>query len=211
VRPAYGLAEATVAVTLADGVSDLAAMEINGSAIVSSGRPLDGVEVRIDRPQGSGPDEIGEILVRGPSVTGRLIGGTLRKDADGWLRTNDQGTMRDGELIVVARGDDVVLVGGRKIYMEDVDAAASDVTGVRRGCAIGVPEPGNGAFHIVLEPDDDDGDQEVLVRDVRLAVSRAVNVLPTAVHVAQRGEVLKTSSGKPRRAATDDAVGLTRG
>lgn len=74
----------------------------------SAGRPLPGVELRI---------ESGEILVRGPNVAAGAVGG------DGWLHTGDLGRLdEDGFLWVEGRADDLIVSGGENVRPEEVEA-----------------------------------------------------------------------------------------
>ncbi|MFI6041779.1 AMP-binding protein [Nocardia sp. NPDC051321] len=149
--PAYGMAEATLAVTsvpsdeeprglivdstaLADGaVTETAADDPTGTAMVSAGRPCAGVSL-----PGLSADRLTEITVRSPSLA---LGywadeaGTERQFADGGLRSGDLGFVRDGELYPVGRMDDVVSVAGRKVYAREVENAVDRIDGVRRGCS----------------------------------------------------------------------------
>ncbi|HET7727609.1 MAG TPA: alpha/beta fold hydrolase [Candidatus Limnocylindrales bacterium] len=116
VVPTYGLTEAT------SGVTALPASE-SPSAPGSSGRPLPGVDLRIDAPSG----EEGEILVRGSMVFAGYDGdeaataGVL--DADGWLRTGDIGRLdADGRLAVLDRREDLLVSGGENVYPAQVEA-----------------------------------------------------------------------------------------
>lgn len=111
--PCYGLAEATLAVSIAPlrrGVlarrSD--ATRAVGSALVSSGRPVAGTEIRIVSPSGEpvADGTEGEIEVRGPGVATRFLtdeGALPATAGDGWLATGDLGVLMDGELHVSGR------------------------------------------------------------------------------------------------------------
>jgi fatty-acyl-CoA synthase len=106
------------------------------------GRPVAGLEIRICAPESGAvlaDREIGELEFRGSSVT---PGYYNRPDAtadtmhDGWLRTGDLAYTLDGELVVCGRIKDVIIVGGRNVFPEDVEAAASGAEGVRAGNVI---------------------------------------------------------------------------
>ena len=93
------------------------------------GRPVPGLEMRIvdpdtfeERPE----RHVGELLIRGTSVT---PGYYKRPDAtaelfhDGWLCTGDLGYLLDGELVLCGRIKDVIIVGGRNVFPEDIERA----------------------------------------------------------------------------------------
>src|SRR5213078_2597286 len=106
------------------------------------GRPIPGLEIRISDPQTGSPmdeREVGELEIRGESVTPgyfRHPEATRNAFRDGWLRTGDLAYMADGELVVCGRIKDVIIVGGRNLFPEDVERAVADVDGVRAGNVI---------------------------------------------------------------------------
>ncbi|MET7989562.1 fatty acyl-AMP ligase [Amycolatopsis sp. NPDC005232] len=167
VFPAYGMAEATLAVSFAPlftgltlDVVEADALEADDRAVpvpegdsrrgtdaVRSfavlGRPLDGLEASIVSADGSllGDREVGEIRLRGPAVTpGYLtVDGPLdTQDADGWMKTGDLGYLIDGQIVICGRRKDVIIMGGRNLYPTDIERAATSVEGVRAGNAVAV-------------------------------------------------------------------------
>ena len=89
------------------------------------------------RPRGE--REVGELELRGPSVTPgyyRNAEATAATFDDGWLRTGDLAYLVDGELVVCGRLKDVIIVGGRNVFPEDIERAAATVEGVRAGNVI---------------------------------------------------------------------------
>lgn len=113
----YGLTEAGTVVTLND---------VSGKYRPDSvGMPLRGTEVRIHDP---GPDGVGEVFVRGPTVMSHYLddpGLTAETLVDGWLRTGDLGILgRDGHLRLMGRRKNmIVTAGGLNVYPEDIENA----------------------------------------------------------------------------------------
>ena len=117
------------------------------------GRPVQGLEIRDRRPRhrrrARRSARSGELEIRGTSVT---PGYYKRPDAnaelfhDGWLRTGDLAYLLDGEMVMCGRIKDVIIVGGRNVFPEDIERALADVDGVRAGnvIAFGVDLPGQG-------------------------------------------------------------------
>ena len=161
--PVFGMAEATLAVTfpaVGDGMTvdavDRHALEHDRRAVAPAadaspesvrrlaklGRPLDGFELRIVDPATGAvraEREVGELELRSPSVTPgyyRNAEATAATFDDGWLRTGDLAYLVDGELVVCGRQKDVIIVGGRNVFPEDVERAAATVEGVRAGNVI---------------------------------------------------------------------------
>src|SRR5262249_59722055 len=100
---------------------------------------------------------VGEIRLAGPSV----MVGYYKQEAltdevirDGWLRTGDLGYLSRGELFGCGRVRDLIIVHGRKYHPQDLEWAADDVNGVRRGrvVAFGVESDGADRVVIVVEP-----------------------------------------------------------
>lgn len=109
----YGLTEA------ASQVATLApedALQKLGSA----GKPLMPTDLRVDAPTG----EVGEIMVRGPSISPGYLNRGPSVDKEGWLRTGDVGRLdEEGYLYVVDRREDLIISGGENVYPAEVEAA----------------------------------------------------------------------------------------
>ena len=139
VRVVYGLTEAAPVVT-ADRAS---APKKPGS----SGYAIPGVEVAVLDPEDRvlGPDELGEICVRGPNVMAgyhNLPEETARALRGGWLHTGDIGTIdADGYLFVVDRVKDIIIRGGLNVYPHDVEEVLHEHPAVAEAAVLGVPDP----------------------------------------------------------------------
>jgi fatty-acyl-CoA synthase len=124
---------------------------------------------------------------------------TAAASHDGWLRTGDLAYLVAGELVVCGRLKDVIIVGGRNVFPEDVERAVASVDGVRVGnvIAFGIDGvKGREALVVVAETKVDD------VATVREAVvGRVLDAvgLPSEVVLVSPGSLPKTSSGKLQR------------
>lgn len=114
----------------------------------SIGRPLPDVEVKIVDDEGEvlPPNQVGEILARGP----RVMSGYWKDEEktsevmtdDGWLRTADKGWMdEDGYIYLAGRGDDMIIRGGENISPEEVENILQSNPNVDEAAVIGVPDP----------------------------------------------------------------------
>lgn len=131
----YGLTEAAPVLTVAQGGPKARAGSV--------GKPVPGVEVRIDKPNADG---VGEVLARGPNV---MLGYADNEeatrqviDADGWLHTGDLGKLDGrGQLLLVGRAKDVIVASnGENVYPDDVEARLGKVEHVAELCVLGVPD-----------------------------------------------------------------------
>ena len=127
----YGLTQATSQVATATPAQVRA-----GSS--GCGRPLDGVEVRIEGPERG----VGQILVRGPTVAPRYLGSEEPiTDAQGWLRTGDLGRLDgDGRLHVEGRRGRLILSGGVNVQPQEVEAFLRGIPGIRDVAVVGLPD-----------------------------------------------------------------------
>ncbi len=206
--PSYGMAEAVLAVTgtrapvpwhacpldaLAPGAGEVPA-GAGARPIVGCGKPLPGYEVRIDG------GAVGEILVKGPSVADVYANGAAVTDGDGWFHTSDIGAMRDGELYVLGRTDDVFQVAGRNIYAIDVEAYASEVAGVCSRRVVAVPDGSTLTLVAECEPEFSDRANVAQVAQVlRQQIVSRLGLAPQRVLMTRRGSLPLTASGKIRR------------
>jgi len=146
----YGLTEASPAVATSLGTG----RHRPGSV----GRPLPGVEVRLVDEAGHDAlrGDPGEIWVRGPNVFAGYWRDTATTAAvrteDGWLRTGDVGVVGDeGDLFVVDRQKDLVIVSGFNVFPAEVEKVLSDMDGVAEAVVVGRPDPDTGeAVEVVV-------------------------------------------------------------
>ena len=131
----------------------------------------------------------------------RYTDGTAPVDVDGWFTTNDLGFVHDGQLHVVGRRDDVLVVAGRKLHAHDLEDAAAGA-GIRPGSVQVVRGP-DGHPVVLFEPEADAAlDCAALGRlcaAVGGRVLEAGGVAPEAVLACPPGTLPRTPSGKPRR------------
>jgi len=158
---AYGLTETSSTIALL-GPEDHREAHNHPDPLVarrldSVGKPLPTVEVEIRGEDGSvlGPNELGEVFVRGPQVSGEYQGRKLTDD-DGWFPTRDSGFIDDhGFLFLAGRIDDVIVRGGENISPGEVEKVLRSHDGVEDVAVVGVPSVEWGetlAAAVVLKP-----------------------------------------------------------
>jgi fatty-acyl-CoA synthase len=230
ILPAYGMAEATLAVSFSPCGAGLIVDEVdadllaalhravpatkgNTRRLASLGPLLDGIEARIVDEDGNvlPTRGVGVIELRGePMTAGYLtIGGYIpTQDEHGWYDTGDLGyQMENGHIVVCGRVKDVIIMAGQNIYPTDIERAACRVEGVRPGCAVAVRlDAGHSreTFAVAVESNafEDPAEVRRIEHQVAHEVVTEVDVRPRNVVVLGPGSIPKTPSGKLRRSTS---------
>jgi 1-acyl-sn-glycerol-3-phosphate acyltransferase len=183
-------------------------------AVPGCGHALPGHEIRIVDAAGRTLPErrVGRIQFRGPSATAGYFANPAATaqlfdgHEGGWLNSGDLGYLADGELFVTGREKDIIIRGGHNIHPQELEEAVGRIAGVRAGnvAVFAATDAGAGTEVLVVLAEmraADAADQAAIRAEIeRLAVD--LTGLPAdAVVLAPPGTVLKTSSGKIRRAA----------
>ena len=198
------LAERSRAVPVAAGHGD--AIEV-----VACGSPLPGHQFRVVDESGREVPERrqGRLQFAGPSSTAGYHDNAEATRAlfDGdWLETGDLAYIAGGEVYPTGRIKDVVIRGGRNIHPHELEAAIGDLPGIRRGCVAVFAAAGpdrEERLVVVAESREEDGSaRDRLRRGIEAAAVDVAGIAPDDVVLAPPRAVLKTSSGKIRRAAT---------
>ena len=182
--------------------------------MVSCGRPLSNTQVRILSADGQELPErhVGEVALHSDCM---LTGYYNRPDETakafrgGWYLTGDYGYLADGELYVSGRKKDLIIVGGKNIYPQDLENLAMSVSGVHAGrvSAFGVDNPEAGTEDVVIVAEVDSEDPQVreqIADGIRQAVTRGSAVALRSVYLVGPQWLVKTSSGKNARLANRD-------
>jgi 1-acyl-sn-glycerol-3-phosphate acyltransferase len=188
-----------------------AADDASALRFVSCGRPLPGHQIRIVDPADRElPDRRqGQLQFKGPSATSGYFRSPEKTRAlfhGDWLDTGDLAYSAGGEIYLTSRVKDIIIQGGRNIYPHELEEAVGNLAGIRRGCVavFASPDPQTGTERLIVLAEsrmrDEASLQELRGRIVNLAVD-LVGMPPNEVVIAPPGAVLKTSSGKIRRAA----------
>ena len=171
------------------------------------GRAVPGLEMKIVDPETKTelPERhVGELLLRGTSVT---PGYYKRPDAtsamfhDGWLCTGDLAYTLDGELVICGRIKDVIIVGGRNVFPEDIERAVGTIDGVRAGNVIAFGIDGyKGKETVIVVAEVKDVDLDRVRADIHHSALEVSGLPPRDVMLVKPGTLPKTSSGKLQRA-----------
>ena len=179
------------------------------------GRAVPGMEMCVVDPETRAelPERhVGELLLRGTSVT---PGYYKRDDAttalfrDGWLCTGDLAYLLDGELVMCGRIKDVIIIGGRNIFPEDIERTVGPLDGVRAGNVIAFGMEGyKGKESVVVvaevRPTDTSGGMDDIRARIHERTLEVCGVPPRDIMLVAPSTLPKTSSGKLQRAKCRD-------
>lgn len=185
---------------------------VGSRAIVRCGEPLAGAAIRIvdDADRELAEREIGEVVVRSPFVFKgyyRMPEESATALRHGWLHTEDLGYIADGNLYVCGRKKDLIIVGGRNIHPNQLEAIAASVLGEhgRFTAAFGVPNPNLGTEMPVvvceLRQLPDRATRLRLQRAIREQIRQTLQLFVADVYLVDRAWIAKTTSGKINRTA----------
>jgi fatty-acyl-CoA synthase len=223
--PSYGLAEATLAVslmppgegivvelveeTLLSGGAAQRGRPQRYRAIVNCGKPVKDMEVVIRDEDGRPlPDRaIGKVHARGPSI----MVGYFRDDAataacldgDNWLDTGDMGYMSDGYIYIVGRAKDMIIINGKNHWPQDIEWAVEQLPGFKAGdiAAFSITTPGGEETPAVLvQCRTSDTQERGRLRDEIRERVRSITGMNCVIELVPPRTLPRTSSGKLSRA-----------
>ncbi|MAS85485.1 MAG: acyl-CoA synthetase [Erythrobacteraceae bacterium] len=222
--PSYGLAEATLAVTVmppGEGIRvELVEEErLSGArpnlnrparyrAIVNCGKPLPDMEVEIRGENGAvkSDHQIGKVWCRGPSIMHsyfRNEEATADCMVDGWLDTGDMGYMADGYLFIVGRAKDMIIINGKNHWPQDIEWAVEQLPGFNHGdiAAFAVEaEDGEEAPAVLVHCRVTDPEERRVLREAIREKVQSVTGMNCLVELVPPRTLPRTSSGKLSRA-----------
>lgn len=184
---------------------------------VSSGRLLPHNRVRIASESGETfPDaQVGEILIQSdclfsgyynrPDLTAQAI-------VDGWYHTGDLGFLLDGELYVVGRKKDLLIIGGENIYPQDIEEMVSAHPAICDGrvVALGVYNRDLGTEEIFLVAEVEDEkfliDPQSIEQELRAQVVAGLGLSVRTIFLKPPRWIVKSTAGKPARASTSEKL-----
>ncbi len=228
--PVYGLAETTVGLAFPNPgsgvICDRVVREIfvsmgkaepagdqDDSALefISCGKPLPAHQIRIIDGQGRELPERrqGRLQFKGPSATSgyfRNAEETGKLFVGEWLDSGDLAYIAAGNVYITSRQKDMIIRGGRNIYPHELEEAVNTIPGIRKGCTAVFASTSKGDTTeklVVLTETRKTKESELqeLKRQIKMVSMDLLTIVPDDVVIAKPGTVLKTSSGKIRRAA----------
>jgi 1-acyl-sn-glycerol-3-phosphate acyltransferase len=229
--PVYGLAESTVGLTfppldrgpvidrikrdtfMQTGTADAAQDEDEHALrFVSSGSPLADHQIRVvDHAGHELPErQEGRLEFHGPSSTSGYYRDAEKTQTlfdEEWLDTGDLAYIANGELFVTGRIKDIFIRAGRNIYPHELEEAVGNISGIRAGrvAAFGSEDKHSKTERLIVIAETrstDNKEREELQKEINTLAIDLIGSPPDEVVLAPPGTVLKTSSGKIRRAAS---------
>jgi fatty-acyl-CoA synthase len=223
--PSYGLAEATLAVSLmppGEGIrlELVEENELSGGmltdanrprryrAVVNCGKPVKGMEIEIRSAAGEVlPDRgIGKVYVRGASVMHSYFRDEESTRAclsdDGWLDTGDMGYMSSGYIFIVGRAKDMIIINGRNHWPQDIEWAVEQLPGFKSGdiAAFAITGPsGEETPAVLVHCRVSDNEERGRLRDEIRERVRAITGITPVVELVPPRTLPRTSSGKLSR------------
>jgi fatty-acyl-CoA synthase len=221
--PSYGMAESCLAITFHQRGAEMIVDRVAPSAmaqgravpaaagdaleLVSCGVPFPGHELAIVDEQGQpvGERVVGQILSKGPSVTEGYYenpDASAESFKEGWLWTGDLGYVAEGNVYICGRVKDLIILNGANHYPQDLEWAASEIEGVRRGNVVAFSVMKDGVEQLVIAAEGNSGDAARLRVEIAEAVQKSFGLTPAHVAICGVGALPKTSSGKAQRRKT---------
>ena len=223
--PSYGLAEATLAVSLmppGEGIrlELVEENELSGCApadeerprryraVVNCGKPVTGMEIEIRGSDGELlPDRgIGKVYVRGQSVMHSYFRDEESTRAclsdNGWLDTGDMGYMSSGYIFIVGRAKDMIIINGRNHWPQDIEWAVEQLPGFKSGdiAAFAITGPsGEETPAVLVHCRVSDNEERGRLRDEIRERVRAITGISPVVELIPPRTLPRTSSGKLSR------------
>lgn len=224
VMPAYGMAEATLAISFDSFERPFETRRIDRDQyeakhkavasesedaleLVACGSTFAHHEVGVMSDSGRLLDEgmVGELVFRGPSVTTGYFQNPLATASlhrDGWLRTGDLGFILDGRVFVSGRQKDLIILNGRNYYPQAIEWIVEHVDGVRKGNAVAFAIAGRDSEDLVIAVESKEQDKEALAERICQKVKQELGLRVSDCVVLGPGGLPKTSSGKLQRRRT---------
>lgn len=187
------------------------------TAVVSSGRCLPGVEIRVAGADGSTLSEgsVGELLIRSEAMlNGYYNRPDLTENAlrGGWYQSGDLGFVLDGEVYVIGRKKDLIIVAGENIHPQDVEEIVSSHPAIHDGRVIAFgsynADAGTEQIVIVAEVNHEEDLQRSaeIERELRNAIVGDLGVAPGHVYLKSPKWIVKSTAGKPARSTTREKL-----
>jgi acyl-CoA synthetase (AMP-forming)/AMP-acid ligase II len=207
-RPVWGMSETCSGVIFSESFH--VEQGLYESRYVEVGRPIPGFSLKVVGPDGQilPEGEIGELEVRGESVTpGYYLNEAANAEsflADGWFRTGDTATVENGQLAIVGRSKQIIIINGCNYSVSEVEAIVASIPGVDATCIVAVSMRKISAsteqigVALALKPAYRLQHEHIL-REIRRTLMRTFRCASPVLMVVSNDAISRTSSGKVLR------------
>jgi fatty-acyl-CoA synthase len=184
---------------------------------VSSGRCIDDNQVRIVTTGGAAlaEDGVGEIMIQSDSLFGGYFNRpdlTAQVFENGWYWSGDLGFIHEGELYVIGRKKDLIIVAGKNIYPQDIEEIVCNHPAIHDGRAVAFgiynPDIGTEDILVVAEVENEEllNDSVEIERVLRNAIAAEVDITARGIYLKPPRWVVKSTAGKPARSTTREKL-----
>lgn len=220
-RPCYGMAEATLLISVAAGSHPIKAIgPLNiKEKVVCCGQPVDMEVVIVDEMMAATAGKPGEIWIRGENVSKGYwhneevnkthFNAFLSNGSGPFFRTGDIGFIKDNELYITGRIKDLIIINGKNYYAHDIETLINENVDevILNGTAcFSIIQNDLECIFLILEVATSAIDSEKIFTKVRELVFLEFEVFPTQIYVVRKGVIPRTTSGKIQRSACQDIV-----
>jgi len=210
----YALAENVFAVTQTPLARDpltaaIPSQEKQTGSVASTGRLLPGVDLNIIDQDGRvlGEGQIGEIAIKGESLFKeyyKLPELTSQRIESGYFHTRDMGFLKNGELFILGRSDDLIIVNGRNHFAHDLEAVVNQIEGLKPGrcVAFGLFSENLGSEEVIVVAEhaqDTNANHSDLKQAIKEIVLDEADLVIRTAYIVGPDWLVKTSSGKISR------------
>jgi PAS domain S-box-containing protein len=158
---------------------------------------------------------VGEILIQSDSLFGGYYNRpdlTEQALQAGWYWSGDLGFLLDGELYVIGRKKDLIIVAGKNVYPQDIEEIVSNHPAIHDGRAVAFglynPDLGTDDIIVVAEVENEEELKAAaeIERFLRNAIATELDVTPRAIYIMPPRWIVKSTAGKPARSTTREKL-----
>jgi acyl-CoA synthetase (AMP-forming)/AMP-acid ligase II len=184
---------------------------------VSSGRCIDGNQVRVVATDGVTlpEDSVGEIMIQSDSLFGGYFNRpdvTAQVFQNGWYGSGDLGFVHEGELYVIGRKKDLIIVAGKNIYPQDIEEIVCNHPAIHDGRAVAFgmynQDLGTEDILVVAEVEREDllNESVEIERVLRNAIAAEIDITARGIYLKPPRWVVKSTAGKAARSTTREKL-----
>ena len=121
---------------------------------------------------------------------------------DGWLHTGDLGYFADGQVYIVGRKKDLIIINGRNYDPQRIEWLAEEIPGIRKGSVVAFSRPGRSSEELVVVAEGREADKDRIIPTLSSRITEQLQLTVTDIRIIRSGTLPKTSSGKVQRQKT---------